>query len=216
MFVVQKNPKSIEAEAYKDLRTNIQYSSFDKDTKVIVVTSSEPGEGKSTTSGNLALSMAQDGKKTIIIDCDLRKPTIHKNFEITNTLGLSELIIGKATVLEVTKEINKNLQVITSGKIPPNPIEMLGSENMKKFLKELKEHYDVIILDSPPILAVADAQVLSTLADGTVMVVRAGKTKKEMVLKAKKKVEQVHGKILGILLNGAEKELGNYYYYYGN
>lgn len=216
MFVVQKNPKSVEAEAYKVLRTNIQYSSFDKNAKVIVVTSSEPGEGKSTTTGNLGLSMAQDGKKTIIIDCDLRKPTIHKNFEISNTSGLSELIIGKINIEEATKEVNRNLKVITSGKIPPNPLEMLGSENMKKLLAKLKEHYDVIILDSPPILVVADAQVLSTLADGTVMVVRAGKTKKEMVLKAKKKVEQVHGKILGMLLNGAEKEAGNYYYYYGN
>lgn len=217
MFVVQDDPKSVGAEAYKTLRTNIQYSSFDKNAQAIIVTSSQPGEGKSTTSGNLALSMAQDGKKTILIDCDLRKPTVHKKFGITNSSGLSEVIVGKVDLKDAMKEFNKNLTIITSGKIPPNPSEMLGSNNMQRFLDELKRHYDCIILDTPPVLAVTDAQILSRNADGMVLVIRAGRTKKDMVLKAKKQIENVGGKIIGTILNAVDSKNGrnNYYYYYG-
>lgn len=216
MFIVQKEPKSIGAEAYKDLRTNIQYSSFDKESQIIIVTSSQPGEGKSTTAGNLALAMAQDGKKTLLIDCDLRLPTMHKKFSISNNLGLSEIIIGKTIFLEALKPINNNLSVITAGKIPPNPAEMLGSQNMKRLLEELRKHYEYIILDTPPVLAVSDAQILSNVADGLVLVIRAGVTKKDLVIKAKRKIEVVKGKIIGAILNGASLERGNYYYYYGN
>lgn len=217
MFVVQDDPKSVGAEAYKTLRTNIQYSSFDKNAQAIIVTSSQPGEGKSTISGNLALSMAQDGKKTILIDCDLRKPTVHKKFGITNSSGLSEVIVGKVDLKDAMKEFNKNLTIITSGKIPPNPSEMLGSNNMKRFLDELKRHYDCIILDTPPVLAVTDAQILSRNVDGMVLVIRAGRTKKDMVLKAKKQIENVGGKIIGTILNAVDSKNGrnNYYYYYG-
>lgn len=217
MFIVQDDPKSVGAEAYKTLRTNIQYSSFDKNAQAIIVTSSQPGEGKSTTSGNLALSMAQDGKKTILIDCDLRKPTIHKKFGITNSSGLSEVIVGKVDLKDAMKEFDKNLTIITSGKIPPNPSEMLGSNNMQRFLDELKGHYDCIILDTPPVLAVTDAQILSRNVDGMVLVIRAGRTKKDMVLKAKKQIENVGGKIIGTILNAVDSKNGrnNYYYYYG-
>ena len=216
MFVVQDDPKSVGAEAYKTLRTNIQYSSFDKNAQAIIVTSSQPGEGKSTISGNLALSMAQDGKKTILIDCDLRKPTVHKKFGITNSSGLSEVIVGKVDLKDAMKEFNKNLTIITSGKIPPNPSEMLGSNNMQRFLNELKRHYDCIILDTPPVLAVTDAQILSRNVDGMILVIRAGRTKKEIVIKAKKQIENVGGKIIGTILNAVDSKNGrnNYYYYY--
>lgn len=216
MFVVQDAPKSVGAEAYKTLRTNIQYSSFDKNAQAIIVTSSQLGEGKSTTAGNLALSMAQDGKKTILIDCDLRKPTVHKKFGITNSSGLSEVIVGKVDLKDAMKEFNKNLTIITSGKIPPNPSEMLGSNNMQRFLNELKRHYDCIILDTPPVLAVTDAQILSRNVDGMILVIRAGRTKKEIVIKAKKQIENVGGKIIGTILNAVDSKNGrnNYYYYY--
>lgn len=216
MFIVEKKPKSIAAESYRTLRTNIQYSSFDKEIRIIVVTSSEPGEGKSTTSGNLALSFAQAEKKTIIIDCDLRKPSLHKNFRISNLIGLSDVIIGKEKVQEAIHQYNKSLSILTSGKLPPNPSEMLGSRAMTNLLESLKEQYDIIIIDSAPLHAVTDAQILSTKADGTILVVRAERTKKDSVLQAKALLDKVGANILGVVLNGVENSRKKYYYYYGN
>lgn len=216
MFILDRKPKSITAESYRTLRTNIQYSSFDKEIRTIVVTSSEPGEGKSTTAGNLALSFAQAEKNTIIIDCDLRKPSMHKNFRISNLIGLSDVIIGKEKVLEAVHQYNDHLSVLTSGKLPPNPSEMLGSKAMTNLLESLKEHYDIIVLDSAPLQAVTDAQILSTKADGTILVVRAEKTKKDSVLQAKELLDKVGAHILGIVLNGVENSRRKYYYYYGH
>jgi len=216
MFIVEKKPKSITAESYRTLRTNIQYSSFDKKIKTIVVTSSEPGEGKSTTAGNLALSFAQAEKKTILIDCDLRKPSMHKNFRISNLVGLSDVIIGKEKAKDAVHEYNEYLSVLTSGKLPPNPSEMLGSKAMTNLIEVLKQSYDIIVLDSAPLQAVTDAQILSTKADGTILVVRAEKTKKDSVLQAKALLEKVGANILGVVLNGVENSRRKYYYYYGN
>lgn len=161
-FVVEKKPKSIVSEAYRTLRTNIQYSSFDKEIKTIVVTSAEAAEGKSIVAGNLALSFAQNEKKVLIVDCDLRKPSVHKNFKVSNLKGLSEVLIGKAKLEEVIQSRNENLDLLTSGKIPPNPSEMLSSSTMSKLIEKLKEKYDIVILDSAPLQAVTDAQILST------------------------------------------------------
>ncbi|MDS0526661.1 CpsD/CapB family tyrosine-protein kinase [Clostridium sp. SHJSY1] len=216
MFIVEKKPKSITAESYRTLRTNIQYSSFDEEIRTIVVTSSEPGEGKSTTAGNLALSFAQTEKNTIIIDCDLRKPALHKQFRISNLVGLSDVLIGKEKINSAVHEYNNHLSVLTSGKLPPNPAEMLGSKAMSKLLKELKDYYDIIILDSAPLHAVTDAQILSTKADGTILVVRAERTKRDTVIQAKSLLDKVGANILGIVLNGIENTRKKYYYYYGN
>lgn len=216
MFIVEKKPKSITAESYRTLRTNIQYSSFDKEIRTIVVTSSEPGEGKSTTSGNLALSFAQADQRTIIIDCDLRKPSLHKTFRLSNLTGLSDVLIGKGNINTAIHQYNEYLSILTSGKLPPNPSEMLGSKSMTRLLETLKEHYDVIILDSAPLLAVTDAQILSTKADGTVLVVRAEKTKKDSVVQAKNLLDKVDANLLGIVLNGVNNSRSKYMYYYGN
>lgn len=215
MFVLEKQPKSVEAESYRILRTNIMYSSFDKEIKRILVTSSEPGEGKSTTSGNLALAFAQDEKKVILIDCDLRKPSLHKKFRISNNRGLSDVIIDRDKLNKCIQKRTEYLDILTAGKIPPNPSEMLGSQAMSSLLEELSNIYDVIILDSPPVLAVTDAQILSTKVDGTVLVVRAEKTKKDTVLAAKGVLDKVNANILGTVLNGGDKNKDNYYYYYG-
>ena len=215
MFIVDEKPKSIAAEAYRTLRTNIQYSSFDEEIRTIVVTSSEPGEGKSTTAGNIALSFAQAAKKTVIIDCDLRKPSLHKKFKISNIGGLSDILIGKEKIDDVIHHFNEELDVITSGKLPPNPAEMLGSRTMERLLVALKERYDIIILDTAPLQAVTDAQILSTKSDGIILVVRAHATKRESVIQAKGLIEKVGGKILGTVLNGVENTRGKYYYYYG-
>jgi capsular exopolysaccharide synthesis family protein len=214
-FVVEKKPKSIVSEAYRTLRTNIQYSSFDKQIRTIVVTSAEAAEGKSTVSGNLALTFAQNEKKVILIDCDLRKPSVHKNFKISNLIGLSEVLIGKEKLEDVIQKRNQNLDILTSGKIPPNPSEMLSSSAMTKLIEKLKEIYDIIILDSAPLQAVTDAQVLSTKVDGTIIVVRAQRTNREAVIEAKKLLDKVGAHIIGTVLHAVENTRGKYYYYYG-
>lgn len=214
-FVMERKPKSVVSEAYRTLRTNIQYSSFDKKIKTIVVTSAEAAEGKSTVSGNLALACSQNENKVIIIDCDLRKPSIHKKFKISNLLGLSEVLIGKAQLDDAIQSRNENLDVLTSGKVPPNPSEMLSSSAMTKLIEKLKEKYDVVILDSAPLGAVTDAQILSTKVDGTILVTRAERTKREIVLEAKNSLEKVGANILGCVLHAVENTKGKYYYYYG-
>lgn len=215
MFIVEKEPKSIAAESYRTLRTNIQYSSFDKEYRAIVVTSSDPGEGKSTTSGNLALCLAQGDKKVILVDCDLRKPSIHKKFKISNIVGLSDVIIGKESLENAVHRYNNNMTVLTSGKIPPNPSEMLSSKAMSKLIEHLKEEYDYVILDTPPVQAVTDSQILSTKVDGTILVVRADKTKKEAVQNAIGLLKKVNANIIGTVLNGVDTSRNKYYYYYG-
>lgn len=213
MFVMEKAPKSIDAEAYRSLRSNIEYSSFDDEYRAIVVTSSVPGEGKSTTSGNLALSLAQSGNKVLLVDCDMRKPSIHKKFKISNMSGTAELLLRKESFEDVANCYNENLTIITAGKIPPNPSEMLSSRAMTAFIKEMKKEFKYIILDTPPLQAVTDAQVLSTKADGVLLVVRAGSTKRDAVLNSVDLIEKVHGKVIGIVLNGVENKKNNYYYY---
>ncbi len=213
MFVMEKAPKSIDAEAYRSLRSNIEYSSFDDEYRVIVVTSSVPEEGKSTTSGNLAIALAQSGNSVLLVDCDMRKPSIHKMFKISNAAGTAELLLRKKIFEEVANNYNENLTIITAGKIPPNPSEMLESRAMTSFIKEMKKEFKYIILDTPPLQAVTDAQVLSTKADGVLLVVRAGSTKREMVFNSVDLIKKVQGKVIGTVLNGVENKKNSYYYY---
>lgn len=213
MFVMEKAPKSIDAEAYRSLRSNIEYSSFDDEYRAIVVTSSVPGEGKSTTSGNLALSLAQSGNKVLLVDCDMRKPSIHKKFKISNISGTAELLLRKESFEDVANCYNENLTIITAGKIPPNPSEMLSSRAMTAFIKEMKKEFKYIIIDTPPLQAVTDAQVLSTKSDGVLLVVRAGSTKRDAVLNSVDLIKKVQGKVIGTVLNGVENKKNSYYYY---
>ncbi|MDK0954339.1 CpsD/CapB family tyrosine-protein kinase [Clostridium perfringens] len=214
MLILENNPKSVAAESYRTLRTNIQYSSFDNPVKSIVITSSEPGEGKSTTSANLALSFAKDGKKVILIDCDLRKPVLHKEFQISNSRGLSEFLIGKAEFSKVVYKHESGLHVLPSGLVPPNPAEMLASRAMEHLLTQLEEKYDYIILDTPPVNAVADSKILSTKVDGTILVVKYGYTKKDAVIEAVKGLRTVKANIIGTVFNGEESQRVKYYHYY--
>ena len=216
MLIVEKNSKSISAEAYKTLRTNIQYSSFDKEIKTILVTSTIPGEGKSTIAGNLALSFAQQDKKVLVIDCDLRKPAINKMFKLSNFKGLSDVIVGNSDLEKAMYNYRDNFDILTSGKIPPNPSEILASNAMTMLLEKLKTMYDIIIIDSAPLQAVTDAQIISNKVDGTLLVIRAGLTKREAILQAKELLNQVNAKILGVVLNGAENNSEKHYYYYGS
>ncbi|WP_035377852.1 CpsD/CapB family tyrosine-protein kinase [Fervidicella metallireducens] len=218
-LIMHRKPKSPVAEAYRTLRTNIQFASFDKDIKTVVVTSSGPTEGKSTTAGNLAISMAEMGKKVLLIDCDLRRPSIHKKFKISNQEGLSNLLVENAKVEDVAVKFMDNLLILTSGKIPPNPAEMLSSNKMRNFISEMKEEFDFIILDTPPVIAVTDAQILSTMADGVLLVVSSGQAEREAVERSKTLLVNVGANILGVVLNKVEinsRRGYGYYYYYGN
>lgn len=216
MFVVEKKPKSIAAEAYRTLRTNIQYSSFDKEYRTIVITSSEPGEGKTVTAGNLALALAQGESKVLLLDCDMRKPSVHKNFRISNESGLTDLLLHKKTMEQVMVKYNENLTIVSAGRVSPNPSEMLGSKAMGTFLEEMKSHFDYVVMDTPPLGAVTDAQVLSTKVDGTILVVKAGATKKDVVMNSVNLIKKVNGNLIGTVLNGVEQHKNKYYYYYGS
>lgn len=208
-------PKSSIAESYRTLRTNIAFSSFDKKVKTIVVTSSVPGEGKSTTCANLAVVMAENGYKTILIDCDQRKSSLHKLFNISNEKGLSDFLVGNIEFSEAVQKTEiPNLNMITSGTKPPNPSELVASEKMKKFIEVLKETYDYIILDTPPVIIVTDAQLISAYADGCVLVVASSEVEKAAAVKAKELLKKVNAKILGVVLNKVKVKQKGYYEYY--
>lgn len=215
MFIVDKLPKSITAESYRSLRTNIQYSSIDKQVKTLVVTSSNAGEGKSTVAGNLAYTFFQNGKRVLIIDCDLRKPSLHRKFNVSNEEGLTDVLVGTSKLNNVMKKIDDNLYLLTTGTLPPNPAEIIGSNTMENFLEQCKINFDYIILDTPPVQVVADAQILSTKVDGTIIVVRAGVTKKEDVHDTVNTLKKVNANIIGTVLHAVDNSRNKYYYYYG-
>lgn len=214
MFVTKKIPRALSAEAYRSLRTSIKFSSVDKPIKTIVVTSSLIGEGKSTVVGNLAYSLNQDGSRVLVIDCDLRKPSIHENFLLSNEKGLTDVLFGKSDLKGVTKKIEDSLFLITAGKIPPNPAEILGSRKMEDLIKELKINFDYIILDTPPILPVSDTLILASKADATLIVVKARKTKEKIVKEGYERLIGVKANVIGTILNEGDKSLDNKYYGY--
>ncbi|PED65900.1 CpsD/CapB family tyrosine-protein kinase [Priestia megaterium] len=215
-LLAHNSPKDPVAEQYRTIRTNIQFSNVDQDIKTIVVTSSGAEEGKSTTTSNLATVYAQQGLKVLLIDADLRKPTGHYTFRLENHIGLTNVLTRQSTLTQAVQESEiPHLSVLTSGPIPPNPSELLASAQMAELLKEMKEQFDMVIFDTPPILAVADAQILANQVDGTILVVSSGKTEKDAALKSKELLSNAQGKLLGVVLNNRKVEEGNYYYYYG-
>ena len=215
-FILKKSPYSIATEAYRNLRTNLRYSSIDKTIKSIAVTSSEPGEGKSSVAGNLALSLAQNGSLVIVIDCDLRRPSLHRKFGISNSKGITDVLIGNFKVDEVISVIEDRIYMVPAGPIPPNPSEMLGSKSFQVLIDELKKKYDYVIIDTPPVRVVTDAQIISAKADGTLLVVRSGISKEKQILDTLKELRKVNSNMLGIVLNGSEEKRKAYYssYYY--
>lgn len=214
-LVSMNNPKSMIAEQYRTIRTNIEFASIDCEIKTIVITSAEPGDGKSTTAANLAIVFAQQGKRVLLIDSDLRKPTAHYTFKVDNKVGLTNVLTKQYAFSEaITVTEDSKLYLLPSGPIPPNPSEMLGSEGMKNLLEEAKEQFDVILLETPPILAVTDAQVLSNLAEGAIFVVNSGKTEVDKAKKAKEQLVNTKVKLLGAVLNN-KKQKDNQYYYGG-
>lgn len=216
---IEKDSVSFNEEI-KKIRTNIKFSSVNEDVKVICVTSSLPGEGKSLISANLAASFAQYDEKVLLIDCDLRKGRQRKLFNIPNNndLGLSKLLINKRWENEYKNYINatkiNNLSVIPTGIFPPNPSELLTSERFLFLIKKLKEDYDRIILDCPPIEGLSDALVVSSISDTTVLVAKYKSTPVNLLEKSKKALDKVGSKLAGVVLNHVDKEPNTYYYGY--
>lgn len=215
-IMAYENPKSPVAEAYRTLRTNIQFSCIDKKVKTIVVTSAGPGEGKSTVASNLAVSITQADKKVLFIDCDLRKPKIHTFFRMRNGEGLTNILVKDLDYKEAINKINyiENFHVLTAGPIPPNPSELLGSKKMKGFIEKVKDEYDMVILDAPPVGMVTDAAILSTIVDGTIFVCAVGEANIEATKVAKNLLDKVNANILGVVLNKVPVKGGGYYKYH--
>jgi succinoglycan biosynthesis transport protein ExoP len=217
-LLVSKNASSAVADAYRVLRTNLIFTSAERTGRVLVVTSAGPGEGKTTTLANLAAALAYNGSKVLAVDADLRRPTLHQHFGVQKTPGLSDLIVGKSAASQAIQSTRiDGLQLLPCGYIPPNPAELLGSPMMKQVLEAVRSHYDWVLLDSPPILAMADAAVLCPLVEGVVMLVAAETPTKPAVARAIDQVQAVGGKVLGVVLNKVNLQRNSYYYsqYYG-
>ena len=206
------------SEQYRTLRSNIQFASIDNDLKTMVVTSSGPGEGKSTTSANLAVVMANSNKRVLLIDADLRKPTVALTFKLPNNNGLSTLIGNRNfKIADVVQDSGiQNLSIMTSGPKPPNPSEILGSNRMKTIINEASLEYDLVIFDMPPVATVTDAQIISAEVDGTLLVVRERTTNKQALNRAVGLLKMAKAHIIGIAYNGVKRHgSDSYYYYYG-
>jgi succinoglycan biosynthesis transport protein ExoP len=214
-LIAMKEPKSVYAEAYRTVRTSILFSSPDNPPRVFVVTSSGQQEGKSLTAVNLAVTMALNDKRVLLIDADLRKPRLHKVFEIENKCGLSNLIGGSPDVaLALHKTKVPTLMVMPSGPVPPNPSELLGSVRLRKLLELLREKFDVILLDCTPLIAVTDATVLATQVDGVILVIKSGATRRKILQRGVKQLQDVQAKIIGAVLNQVNVRNSSYYYAY--
>ncbi len=223
-LVTHLDPKSSVSEAYRALRTSLLFSRVStvqpdgtKLGSLFGVTSSAPKEGKSTTISNLAITVAQGGQKVLLIDCDLRRPVLHAVFGYNKEPGITNYLVGRAIVDDIIRiSPIRNLDIITSGTIPPNPSELIGSQRMKEFLAEMQTRYDLILLDTPPVIAVTDAQIVSTLVDGMILVVSSGVTQTELAKRAKDLILKVGGKIIGLVLNNFDiyNTYGSYYKYY--
>ncbi len=219
-LVVHNDPKSVGSEAFRTLRTNIQFTSPDRELKAIMVTSAAPEEGKSTVAANLAVAFSETGQKTLLLDCDLRKPTVHKILGIHRTPGLTSLLVGDAGWDDVLREVDiPNLYAIPSGPVPPNPAELIGSRAMRAVLQEVREGFDLVIVDAPPVVAVADASILSTMVDGVLFTLAAGDVTREVAQHAKTMLEQANANLLGVVFNRidpSDKKSYQYYYYYSS
>ncbi|MBS4761718.1 CpsD/CapB family tyrosine-protein kinase [Carnobacteriaceae bacterium zg-ZUI252] len=216
-LVAHIQPKSVYAEQYRNIRTNLSFLNLEGQLKTLTVTSSIPGEGKSTVSINLAYVLAATGKRVVIVDADMRKPIVHKSFNIQNTKGLSTLFAHPDVnvVDAVHYEPKLNLYVLPSGPIPPNPSEMLSSSRMNVIIDDLKRHFDIVIFDVPPVGIISDAIIVSTKTDGTVLVVRQDYVTKKEVLHSKQTLENVGAKLLGYVMNDQELDNDSDYVYYG-
>ena len=218
-LIVNTKPKSPISESYRSIRTNIQFANLDKNLQTIMVTSPTAREGKTTTLSNVALAMADADHRVLIVDCDMRKPRIHKVFEISNIYGMAEILLhGGDYKKALNPTSNENLYIITAGKIPSNPSELLYSNAMKNLIQNLKKDFEYIFIDTPPVVPVTDAAIMSNYVDGVILVCASGVIEIELAQKAKESLENVNANILGVVLNKINTKndkYSSYYYYYG-
>jgi non-specific protein-tyrosine kinase len=214
-IVAYIRPRDPLSEAYRVLRTNLGFSAIDGELRSILVTSGSPGEGKSTTVSNLAIVMAQAGKRVIVVDSDLRRPVQHKILSVGNNRGLTTALLDNETPVTLHLQNTKirGLRVLTSGPIPPNPAEILSSQRMGQLIRELYEEADILVFDTPPVLTVTDAAVLAPKVDGALFVVHVGKTRRDTLSQAVARIEKTNAHPLGVVLNRIKPSHGSYYYY---
>lgn len=213
-LITLTNPRSPAAEAYHTLRTNLTFAALDRPIETLVVTSPAPDAGKSVVLANLAVTLAQGERRTILVDADLRRPTLHEIFGVSNERGLTTIFVEEKALenLPLVETGVQNLWLLPSGPLPPNPADLLGSRKMEQAVAALKAQADVVLFDVPPVVAVTDAVVLSAKVDGVLLVVSAGRTRREHVQRAKELLERVHARIVGAVLNDAPRGvmLGGY------
>lgn len=213
-LVTLSDPRSPVAEAYRSLRTNLEFSSLDEPLRTMVVTSPAPEAGKSTTLANLAVTMAQAGKQVILVDCDLRRPSLHEIFDVPNSTGLTSVILDDTTSMPPLCETGvAGLKLLTSGPLPPNPAELLGSRRMAELIKTLREQADIVLFDAPPVIAVTDAAILASQVDGVLLVLNAGVTRREHAQRARAALDRVNARLVGTVLNNVKLDTSLYGYY---
>ena len=215
---VYDNPKSTISEKFRGIRSNIMFSGANTEIKSLLITSDKPASGKSTITANIAITYAQAGYRTLVIDGDMRKPTQQNIFDLTNHSGLSNLIIGKVLQTDAIKETHiENLNVLTSGPVPPNPSELIASTNFHELFSKLSDEFDFILIDTPPVTTVTDAQLYAQNVRECILVIDGSKNEKNEVKKAKELLIKSGGKVIGAVLNKMTIEKGSsYYYYYGD
>ncbi|MEU8384744.1 polysaccharide biosynthesis tyrosine autokinase [Streptosporangium sp. NPDC048865] len=213
-LILRNRGRSSRSEAFRALRTNLQFIGVDRQPKSLVVTSCLPGEGKSSTSANLAITLAQAGWRVILVDGDLRRPSIPRYLGIEGTTGLTDVLINKAGLKEVVQVWGEvGLSVLPSGQIPPNPSELLGSDGMRQVLAQLTETYDMVIIDAPPLLPVTDAATITAICDGALLVARYGRTRREHMTRASELLTSINARVVGTVLNFVPARGGTYYGY---
>lgn len=214
-LVALREPRSPAAEAYRTLRTNIQFSSLDKPLRTLLLTSTAPDEGKSMVLANLAITMAQAEQRVLLVDCDLHRPGLHTLFELPNEEGLTTVLLDQSnTTLPLRPTAVAGLHVLTSGPLPPRPADLLGSRRMEAVIARLHDEADMVLFDTPPVTAVTDAAVLATRLDGVLLVMRAGTTRRDRAREARRLLEKVKANIVGVVLNNAPLETTYGYGYY--
>ena len=214
-LITLTSPTSVIAEQFRTIRTNIQFSSIDQKLRSLVFTSSGPSQGKSTISANVAVTWADQGVNVLLVDADMRRPTIHQTFQVPNKKGLTSLLTEDEFDFNTTiqKTPVDHLFVLPCGVVPPNPSELLNTKKMDKLIVELTKHFDLVIFDTPPLTAVTDAQILASRTDGTILVVRERQRDKREILLSKQLLEMAQANVLGVVFNGTKASRDDYYYY---
>jgi capsular exopolysaccharide synthesis family protein len=214
-IVTQHDPKSPVSEAYRTLRTNFQFATIKRKPRTVMVTSAVPGEGKTTTAVNMAVTMADRGMRVLLVDTDLRRPNVHRVLRVERGPGLADVLREGADLTTVMRETRvENLWIVSSGRVPPNPSELIASERMQRLIERLGGEFDLVICDAPSILVVTDPVLLATHVDSVVLVVSANNARRETVLRACKLLQTANASVAGVVLNGVEATRRHYYYYY--